>query len=249
MGALFFLIIVGIVFSGRFIGDRASSFDLAQKEKREKEILCVISCNNRIGGTGCKIPPPTTSEERWEMIESVKNDLVYIFGEDWKIFFNEEYGVYLKPDITNSFRSPWGIAYEVWLSSKGYVDQTIRPKNEYDINAASCGIDLLYPSQEVDNERPAYIRSILAQNGFLSSTKTHKPLVTHEDGCNIRIRACKVIERNLKNMHPDLSKELTLLQYREPNGEWSMLDKLLVWKFDPILGDSKNCIRIWSALK
>lgn len=207
------------------MNDGVSSIDIKMRNKKEEDILKIIVCNGL--EDSCKITPPQTSAQKWEMIELIKDDIGFIFGKNWKRFFLIENQKVDEPHhIQYAFNNPWQIAYEVWLSSKGYVDYRLRKGNCYLINAFSYDIEDKYSSESAINMMT----------------------VSFNEGYKIRERACMVIERNLRRSHPDLTEELTLYQYRDPNNH-SSLNSLLVWKFDPILGDSENCVRIWSGLR
>lgn len=174
-----------------------------------------------------QVKPPKTKEERWIMVESIKDDLEYIFGKNWREFLiNTEYdnsiGTFSRLPIRDRFYNPWHIAYEVWVSSKGYIDYKTRPDKCYRINSASYGIDL----GSVEEAKKSWYP---------------EPLVNREEGRNIRMRACQTIERNLQACHPDLSESLRLLQYNpKKRNDYS---GNLVWDYDMFRGS--DCIRLW----
>lgn len=86
-----------------------------------------------------KIIPPKTWEEFWIMCESISDDLKFIFGKEWRTMLN--YTFIPNKDVSSYcighydrdlFVHPMQIAYEVWVSNKGYIS---RRKYNYSVIA------------------------------------------------------------------------------------------------------------------
>jgi len=215
----------GLFYAGKYLSERNRVTGIQRRNADIDQIRGIIMCNSY--NSNIKLEPPQTTAERWTMAESIEEDLRFIFGKRWRQFLinSERFHNIGRPARRNEscFDNPWQIAYEVWVSSKGYIDAEVRLSIKYSIYALSFGIDAK-PKQCGEPWCP-------------------EPMVDETEGRNIRLRACQVIERNLQTKHSELSKDLRLLQYNAPNdGSSQAYDKTLVWAFD-ILGE--YAVRIW----
>lgn len=221
---LFLALFGGLYYGGKRAGEKTRVSEIKKQNAEINQIKTQIMCNSY--RNNIHLDCPKTMSERWIMAESIKEDLEYIFGKRWRNFLinGENFHNIGQPARRSKYRfdNPWQIAYEVWVSSKGYIDERVRLDIKYSVNALSFGVD--------------------ADPQQCGEPWCTEPLTNTDEGRNIRLRACQIIERNLQAHHPDISQGLRLLQYKAPDNECKAYDKLLVWAFD-ILG--KDAIPVW----
>lgn len=117
---LFLALFGGLYWGNKYAQDRRAGRQREQKRKAYNEI------QNQIVAP-VNYPRPKNSDEFWIMAEEISDDLKFIFGQNWRSRLNY---VLLSPydyirlcgnTVSGTFRHNIGIAYEVWLSSKGYI--------------------------------------------------------------------------------------------------------------------------------
>lgn len=68
---------------------------------------------------------PKGNKEAWEMLLSIQDDIEEIFGEQWMSLFKKyDYYSIKQLDKTpghSGFCQIWRLAFEVWLSNRGYI--------------------------------------------------------------------------------------------------------------------------------
>lgn len=139
-------------------------------------------------------------DKRFECLAAIQDDLLEVFGCNWKQLF-EAYPCYYGWYKTGNrgkereydsfltlpyFRNIWNIAYQIWLSKQGFIPYGKEKYSlwEEEIGGANIGVKVSYTSDTIIQAAASENADVEAQN---------KELI---------MKTCKVIERNLREKHP-----------------------------------------------
>lgn len=140
-------------------------------------------------------------DKRFECLDMIQDDLLEVFGSNWKQLF-EEYPCYYGWYKTGNrgkekeydsfltlpyFRNIWNIAYQIWLSKQGFIPYGKEKYSlwEEEIGGAGLGV------KEKGYTGDTIIQAATSENA--EAETQNKALI---------MKACRVIERNLREKHP-----------------------------------------------
>ena len=189
MGALFILIILGVVWIIRSIYTGVGDFKTSVYRGNYFHIKLTV-CNSTIADELCPhlsnchdldgTPVIGTEEEYWDMIKDIHDDLREVFGENWKEIYKNA-GLYHGYNIgdfrdfdcyngscSEGFRNVWNLAYEIVLAKKGLIPYN---RDNYRIRNPITGIN-------------------------------------RGEQFDVAKKACRIIEKYMQQAHPDLNLAL-----------------------------------------
>lgn len=123
MFGFFVALFGGLFYGGKYLNEKEQKRCSQKREieyyKIQKKIEMPLGSND--------YPPPRTRDEFMAMANEISDDLIYIFGEDWKkkvfnyILITDYRGVCTTYEPRDMFYHEAQIVYEVWLSRKGVL--------------------------------------------------------------------------------------------------------------------------------
>lgn len=138
-------------------------------------------------------------DRRFECLEEIQGNLTEVFGTEWQQMFRGfpcyygwyKFGKQQKAKEYDSFltlpyfRNIWNIAYQIWLSKQGFIPYG---KEQYSLYEENIG-------GFVAPENDSYTCDTIIQAAINETRKEE------DRNRQLIIRACKVIERNMRQNH------------------------------------------------
>jgi len=179
MFEFFIALFGGLYYGGRFLSEKINK-NLAEAKQKKWDTVWRLLHDYSVEHDVSELMK--TQEGRNSILSSIKDDVIYVFGEHYKDIFedylyNEQTGVH-RCDLYG-FGDVWNIAYVIYLSKLGYVNSI-----EY-----------------------AYTRAINGVKKSNAPGKYYEYVQENQDwSLGVCLRTCDVIEKNIQYKHGELCR-------------------------------------------